>query len=129
MQVNYLEQLLAKSEKWRQRHGAQFEQSKYVLIHFTRTASAQVEVVEAAVKINGTTIQHSNEAKYLGVIFDQKLKFHSHIDHVIAKGTKYAFAIAGIAKSRWGPEFKYLRRLFTAVAAQRIDYAAIIWHT
>jgi ribonuclease HI len=50
------------------------------------------------------------------------------IDHVIAKGTKYALAIAGIAKSRWGPEYKYLRRLFTAVAAPRMDYAAIIWH-
>ena len=123
-----LEQLLAKSEKWRQRHGAQFEQSKYVLIHFTRTTSAQIEAVEAAVKINGITIQSSKEAKYLGVIFDQKLKFHSHIDHVIAKRTKYALAIAEIAKSRWGPEFKYLRRLFTAVTAPRIDYAAIIWH-
>ena len=125
MNAGELEQLLIKSEKWRQRHGAQFEQSKYVLIHFTRTTSAQVE---AAVKINGITIQPSKEAKYLGVIFDQKLKFHSHIDHVIAKGTKYALAIAGIAKSRWGPEFKYLRRLFTAVAAPRMDYAAIIWH-
>ena len=123
-----LEQLLAKSEKWRQRHGAQFEQSKYVLIHFTRTTSAQIEAMEAAVKINGITIQSSKEAKYLGVIFDQKLKFHSHIDHIIAKRTKYALAIAGIAKSRWGPEFKYLRRLFTAVTASRIDYAAIIWH-
>ena len=27
-----------------------------------------------------------------------------------------------------GPEFKYLRRLFIAVAAPRMDYAAIIWH-
>src|SRR5436190_5432194 len=36
--------------------------------------------------------------------------------------------MAGIAKSRWGPEFKCLRRLFTAVAAPRMDYAAIIWH-
>src|SRR5205814_5600964 len=69
-----------------------------------------------------------SEAKYLSVIFDQKLKFHSHIKQVVARVTKYALAIAEIAKSRWGPEFKYLRRLFTAVAAPRIDYAAIIWH-
>ena len=46
----------------------------------------------------------------------------------MAKVTKYAIAIGGIAKSRWGPEFKYLKRLFTAMAAPRIDYAAIIWH-
>src|SRR5438874_526640 len=112
-------------EQWRQQHGAQFEKSKYVLIHFTRNPSAKVE---ASVTIGGTRIQPSSEAKYLGVTFDQKLKFHSHIKQVVARVTKYALAIAGIAKSRWGPEFKYLRRLFTAVAAPRIDYAAIIWH-
>ena len=30
-----LKQFLIKSEKWRQRHGTQFEKSKYILIHFT----------------------------------------------------------------------------------------------
>ena len=57
------------------------------------------------------------EGKYLGVIFDQKLKFRAHVKQIVAKGTKHALTISGIAKSRWGPEFKYLRRLFTAVAA------------
>ena len=120
-----LERLLAQSEKWRQQHGAQFEKSKYVLIHFTRNLSARTR---ASVKIAGTTITPSTEAKYLGVIFDQKLKFHSHLEHIIHKGTKYALAIARIAKSKWGPEYKYIRRLFTAVAAPRMDYGAIIWH-
>ena len=66
-----LKQLLTKSEQWRQQHGAQFEKSKYVLIHFTQNPSAKVE---ASVTINGTRIQPSTEGKYLGVIFDQKLK-------------------------------------------------------
>ena len=120
-----LERLLTRSEQWRQRHGAQFEKSKYVLIHFTRNTSIRVE---ATITIDRTTIHPSREAKYLGVTFDQKLKFRSHVEQVVAKGTKYALAIAGIAKSEWGPEFKHLRRLFTAVAAPRIDYGAIIWH-
>ena len=37
-------------------------------------------------------------------------------------------ALAGIAKSTWGPEFKYLARLFNAVAAPRMDYGAVIWY-
>src|SRR5438046_794867 len=104
-----LKWLLTRSEQWRQRHGAQFEKSKYVLIHFTRNPSAQVE---ATVTISGTIIHPSSEAKYLGITFDQKLKFRSHVEQIVAKGTKYALAIAGIAKSRWGPKFKYLRHLF-----------------
>ena len=109
-----LKQLLIKSEKWRQWHGTQFEKSKYILIHFTRNSSVKTE---ASVIIDKTRIQPSTEGKYLGIIFDQKLKFHAHVKQVVAKGTKYTLAISGIAKSRWGPEFKYLRRLFTAVAA------------
>src|SRR5437667_8834160 len=120
-----LRQLLVKSEQWRQQHGAQFEKSKYVLIHFTRNSSVKME---ASVTISGTKIEPSEEAKYLGVTFDQKLKFHSHVKQVVAKVTKYTLAIAGIAKSRWGPELNYLTRLFTAVAAPRMDYSSIIWH-
>ena len=84
--------------------------------------------MDATVTIDGIKIHPSPEAKYLGITFDQKLKFRTHLGQIVAKGTKYALAIARIAKSKWGPEFKYLRRLFTAVAAPRIDYAAIIWH-
>ena len=62
-----LKQLFIKSEQWRQQVGAQFEKSKYVLIHFTRNPSAKVE---ASVTIGGTRIQPSTEGKYLGVIFD-----------------------------------------------------------
>jgi hypothetical protein len=36
-----------------------------------------------------------------------------------------AFEIS--AKSTWGTEFKYLRRLFTAATAPRMDYASAIW--
>ncbi len=68
-----------------------------MLIHFTQNPSVKVE---ASVTINGTRIQPSTEGKYLGVIFDQKLKFHTYVKHVIAKGIKYALIIAGIAKSR-----------------------------
>src|SRR5436305_1416860 len=104
-----LKQLLIKAEQWRQHHGAQFEKSKYVLIHFTRNALARGNT---SIAIHGTTIHPSSEAKYLGVIFDQKLKFRSHVDQIVTRGTKYALAITGIVKSEWDSEFKYLRRLF-----------------
>jgi hypothetical protein len=71
---------------------------KYILIHFTQNTKIQVE---APVTISGTTIHPSSEAKYLGVTFNQKLKFCSHVEQIIVKGKKYALAaIAGIAKSK-----------------------------
>jgi hypothetical protein len=94
----------------------------FYIIYFTWNTSVKVR---ATVTIDGTTIHRSPEAKYLG---DQKLKFLSHISQIVAKGIKYALAIVSIIKSKLGPEFNHLRRLFIAVAAPRIEYAAIIWH-
>jgi len=79
-----------------------------MLIHFTRNPTARTR---ASVTITGTTITPSTEAKYLGIIFNQKLKFHSHLKYIIDKRTKYALTITRIAKSKWGPEYKYIRRL------------------
>ena len=63
-----LQQMLQGAETWRQRHGAQFERSKYILIHFTRNRR---QPTDASITINNTVIHPSKEAKYLGVIFDQ----------------------------------------------------------
>lgn len=123
--IGKLANMLEKAETWRQKHGAQFEKSKYVLIHFTRNKATNTD---ASITVDGITIHPADEAKYLGVIFDNDLKYRAHVDQIVKKGTKFALAIAGIAKSTWGAKFKHLRRLFTAVAAPRMDYAAIIWH-
>jgi hypothetical protein len=83
---------------------------------------------EAAIHMDGTIIPPSKEGKYLRVIFDQDLKFCSHTDHAVKKDTRFGLAITRIARAKWGAPLHYLRRLFTAVAAPRMDYAAIIWH-
>ena len=83
---------------------------------------------KASVTINEITIKPSQEAKYLGVIFDQELRFKTHLQHVIKKGTNAAMALSSIAKSTWGAPYTYVRQIFQAVIAPRTDYAAIIWH-
>ena len=123
--IERLQAILSKSEKWKEKHGAQFEPSKYMLIHFTRNTRLDVT---ASIQLNGTTISPDKEARYLGVIFDQKLKFHSHLEYVTKKGTKFALALSNIARITWGTPFKYVRRLYTAVIRLRIQYGAAMWH-
>lgn len=77
-----LKKILKKAEVWRKKHGAQFERSKYVLIHFTRNWR---QSITANITINGTTINPSAEAKYLGVFFDQQLWFKAQLQHAIKK--------------------------------------------
>jgi len=120
-----LERLLHEAEQWRSRHGAKFETSKYILVHFTRNNTQRTS---SPVTVGEVTIQPSEEARYLGVIFDKKLNYQSHVQYVAKKGTKFALAISRVAKSTWGAHYRYVRQLFTAVVAPRMDYAASIWH-
>jgi ribonuclease HI len=120
-----LKHILNEAEEWRKKHGAQFEISKYILVHYTRNRNV---ATKASVIINGVRIEPSNEAKYLGVIFDQELRFKTHLQHVVKKGTNAAMALSGIAKTTWGVPYTLVRQLFQAVIAPRTDYAAIIWH-
>jgi ribonuclease HI len=120
-----IKRILNEAEEWRKKHGVQFETSKYILVHYSRNRQRETK---APVTINGVTIKPSNEAKYLGVIFDQELRFKSHLQHVIKKGTNAAMALSSITKSTWGAPYTYVRQLFQAVVAPRTDYAAIIWH-
>src|SRR5438876_5154960 len=93
-----------KPKNMEKKHRAQFEVSKYMLVHFTRNKG--METI-ASIMINGATVEPSNEAKYLGVIFDQELQFKPHLQHVIKKGTNTAMALSSIAKSTWGTPFTY----------------------
>ena len=123
--VQKLRKILDKAEEWRKQHGVQFEPSKYVLVHFTRNHRLSTK---APITVGTTTIQPSTEARYLGVIFDQQLRYKSHLRQVIKKGTNAALALSSIANCKWGTPHKFVRQLFQAVIAPRIDYAAVIWH-
>ena len=54
---------------------------------------------DAAIEITGTTIKPSNDARYLGVIFDKKLQFKEYTQYAVKKETKFALAISSAAKA------------------------------
>jgi hypothetical protein len=120
-----LNELLEKAEGWRAKHGAQFERSKYVLVHFTRNHRKSTN---SNVSVNGTTIAPSSKARYLGVIFDQQLRFKSHLQQAVKRGTNTALALGNMAQTNWGAPFQYVKQLYQTVIIPQTDYRATIWH-
>jgi hypothetical protein len=96
-----LERMLMEAERWREKHGARFEESKYVLVHFTNTRTPNTTDA-ANGRIGDTTIKPAEEAKYLGVLFDHKLAFRQHIQYAAKKGTQFAL---NNSKLHTGPSF------------------------
>ena len=97
--VQKLGNILGKAEECRKKHGVQFEMSKYVLVHFTRNHRLSTK---APITVGETRIQLSAEARYLGVIFDQQLRYKSHLQQAVKKGTSAALALSSIANCKWG---------------------------
>src|ERR1700694_4885948 len=64
--VEQLQTILLKSKEWRKKHGARFEPSKYMLVHFTRNRKLNTN---ASIQLNELTISPTKEARYLGVTF------------------------------------------------------------
>jgi hypothetical protein len=122
--VRRLKKLLSYAEDWREEHGAQFEASKYILVHFTCNKYKSTKA--AIITEDGTKVKPSESGKYLGVIFDKELRFKAHQQYAVKKGIAAALALASIGKSTWGAPYKYIRQLFQATVATRLDYAAII---
>jgi hypothetical protein len=63
-------EMLEEAETWRCRHRAQFEQSKYILVHFTWNRRIKTS---APITVSDIIIKPSTEAHYLGVIFDKDI--------------------------------------------------------
>jgi len=124
--VRKLKPILEASEKWRRKHGAKFDLSKYILIHFTRNNRRQRDV--AVTLEDGTRIEPSEEGKYLGVIFDRKLNYRSNTSYYAKKGTQLTLAMANISRSTGGTAFPYVKLLYNAVVKPVTQYAAVVWH-
>ena len=76
------------------------------------------------VYINGEPLEFNNEAKYLGVILDNKLTWRQHIENIKNKNNK---GLGIIKKMRHFLKKDTLVSLFYAFLKPYIDYGSLTW--
>ena len=67
------------------------------------------------------------QCKFLGVIFDRKLSFISHIKHLKEKCTKALNLLRVIAHTTWGADQQTLLHLYRALIRSKLDYGCIVY--
>ena len=67
-----------KIQKWVAKNGFKFSISKTTCVHFPQQR-IYTEVTEPSLHLDGQAIPMKDEVKFLGLIFDRKLNFNSHI--------------------------------------------------
>ena len=79
------------------------------------------------IKLNGTTIQTINEHRFLGVIYDSKFTFKSHLDCVMNRINNRTKAIKCLKGARWGPTQATMLVLYHSYIASVARYGMMAW--
>lgn len=69
-------------------------------------------------------IERVNEYKYLGVVFDNRLKWSGHVNHVRAKLRKFVFIFSNLSNFL---SVKLLKIIFFAYIQSTMQYGIIAW--
>jgi ribonuclease HI len=78
-------------------------------------------------KMYGNEIEYVEETKYLGVIFDFKLNFRTHINNKFNKAKRLLFSAKNAMGKFWGPSPTLTKWLYTNIVRPTFTYGCIAW--
>nr|CAH7737244.1 unnamed protein product [Callosobruchus chinensis] len=117
-EINRLHHDLAASRGYR------FSPTKTCCVHFCRLRSVHVD---PHLTLNGHYIAVRPTVKLLGIVFDCKLNWKDHIDHLVIRCRKVLNLIKCMARIRWGADREILIRIYQALIESRLSYASIVY--
>lgn len=95
--------------------------SKCFAISFTN----KINRLNWTYRIGTTSIQKVDEIRDLGVIFDSRLKFDRHIDHVMKKANRNLGFVMRVCKDF--TNVNCMKSLYSAIVRSQLEYASQIW--
>lgn len=114
---------LKKITRWMTKHNLTLSLSKCEAVWFTKTKRA---VKPPVIKIYDNVIPYKNQTTYLGVCFNQNLKWNSHIQQVIKKANKGIQVMKTLAKTWWGADPYTPQIISHGLVRSHLEYGAAI---
>lgn len=97
---------------------------KTVLVMFNRRRTTNMPCTPV---LNGTSLDFSDEVRYLGVYLDRKLSWKRHIEEKTNKAKISLWQCRRVVGRTWGFSPRIMRWIFTAVVRPMLTYAACVW--
>ena len=110
---------------WERRKGLSLSSVKTTALLFTTKSNKDLY---RTIKVGNANITLSNQAVYLGVIFDDKLLWKAHIDNKILSVRNNLFNCQRAVGKTWGLEPKNMKWLYNQAALPSLTYGAVVWH-
>lgn len=93
-------------------------------VHFHRKRSQQPM---PTLFIRNQVIQFKEEMKFLGVIFDRKLNWNSHLTYLKENTLKKLDILKSLSRKTWGSDRVTMLRLYRALIRSKLDYGSIVY--
>ena len=111
-----LQRCLNKVETWATENGFRFSKTKTQCVHFFQLRGLHPDPV---LNIYGSPIPVVEEAKFLGLLFDKKLSFISHIKALKAKCLKALDVLKVLSNTNWGGDRSVLLNLYRSLVRSK----------
>ena len=108
--------------QWADENAVTFDDSKSELIYFQKGNSAATATVTLS---DNTIIQPFETVHWLGVWFDRKLSFRTHVQKKIASATRTLHLLHRLMNSEWGLLTTAGQQLYLACITSISDYVRI----
>ncbi|GFX16062.1 RNA-directed DNA polymerase from mobile element jockey [Trichonephila clavipes] len=109
--------------KWAEENSFVFSTEKTVSVVFTRKRG----VFPNPELFIGRSLIKVNEVKFLGLIFDQSLRFHRHLKDLKIRSAKALNILKVLANTRWGGDRTSLLRLYRVLIRSKLDYGSVVY--
>nr|CAH7712431.1 unnamed protein product [Callosobruchus chinensis] len=120
--VNLLQSQLNKLELWCQRTGLFFSPEKTKSIIFSKKT-----VHQPLLTLQNSPISYTNEIKFLGLIFDHRLTWKTHIKELVESCHKRMNVLKCLSNKCWGADGKTLLSIYRHLIRSKIDYGCMVY--
>ncbi|GFY20870.1 putative RNA-directed DNA polymerase from transposon X-element [Trichonephila clavipes] len=110
--------------KWAEQNGFVFSTEKTVSVVFTRKRGV---FPNPEIFIGRSLIKVVNEVKFLGLVFDQFLRFHRHLKDLKIRSAKALNILKVLANTPWGADRTSLLCLYSALIRSKLDYGSVVY--
>ena len=120
----YLQKSIDSVSRWADHNGFKFSTTKTVAVRFARCRRKEVV---PNLTLKGTILPYEKEVKFLGLIFDSKLTWTSHIDALKLRVKKSLSILKVVSGFDWGADKKSLLKLYDSLCRSKFDYGCQIY--
>eukprot|EP00664_Eupelagonemidae_sp_cell27_P004841 gene4841-9606_t len=79
------------------------------------------------VRLQGAALPYNSHPEYLGIRYDEQLRFTQHAEEIGEKMTDRISTIGALSGTSWGCGEKTLRQTYQAIAVTTVEYATAAW--